>query len=244
MLHAWALVLGLSVAAEGYDHTYAAFDRFLEGAVDDSGVRYDLLASRRALLDAHLAQVAAAPVATFSREEQLALYVNAYNGYTLLTMLDAMPIASIRELDGGKVWSTRTFAVGGGKLTLDAMEHERARKLTDGRVHAVVNCASRGCPPLPPDPLTPGNLERSLDEAARRWVRVNAASVQGSTVRLSKIFSWYAADFTKWGGVDLPNADASQDAAIGFLRAFGGSIGEVATVGWAEYDWALNTAKR
>jgi UDP-N-acetylmuramoylalanine--D-glutamate ligase len=43
----------------------------------------------------------------------VSLYVNAYNGYTLLTMLDAMPVASIRDLDGGKVWSTRTFAVGG-----------------------------------------------------------------------------------------------------------------------------------
>lgn len=234
---------GVALSAEGFDHGYGAFDRFLEGAVSEAGVRYDLLAGRRDLLKAHLDQVAAAPVATFTEAQKLALYVNAYNGHTLATILDALPLGSIRDLDGGKVWSTRTFLVAGERLTLDAMEHERARKLADGRVHAVVNCASKGCPPLPPDPLKADGIEAALDEAARRWVRTNAVVLRGTTVELSKIFSWYATDFTRWGTVDLPFADAQQDAAIGFVRAFGGKLDGVSGASWASYDWSLNVVR-
>ena len=153
VLHIGLLFALWSQPALAFDQSYVAFDAFLQGAVTDEGVRYDLLAKRRELLDAHLEAVATVDASGFDKAERIALMVNAYNGYTLATMLDAMPVDSIRDLDGGKVWSTRRFQVAGRPMTLDAMEHEHARKLADGRVHAVINCASKGCPPLPPTPL-------------------------------------------------------------------------------------------
>jgi hypothetical protein len=237
----WTMVA--SMAGEGFDHDYLEFQRFLSGAVSDSGVDYDTLAGRRAQLDAHLLSVSKADVSTFTKPQQLAFYVNAYNGYTLATILDARPLKSIRELDGGDVWKVRRFAVAGQQLTLNDLEHERARKLTDGRVHAVVNCASKGCPPLPQAPLRAEGLEATLDEAAARWVRSNAYTLDGDDLVLSKIFSWYAVDFTPWAGKDLPSADDAQDAAIGFLQAFSApaSLAEARTVAWGDYDWTLNT---
>ena len=109
-----ALTAPTALADEsGFDHDHATFDRFLDGAVSSSGVDYGALASRRALLDSYLADVASAPVSEFSKTQQLALYVNAYNAYTVKTILDEMPLKSIMDLDGGKVWDKRTFAVAG-----------------------------------------------------------------------------------------------------------------------------------
>lgn len=237
-------LLSLAPAGEspGFDHTYAGLSEVLVGAVSDRGVDYGLLATRKGDLGLFLAEVAAADTSTFSRRQKLAFYVNAYNAYTVATILDEQPVKSIRDLDGGEVWKTRRFAVGGESITLDAMEHQHARKLADGRVHAVVNCASVGCPPLPPAPLVAAGIDAQLDAAARRWVRVNAYETDGSTLRLSRIFEWYAADFAGWAE-GVAAEDPKHAAALGFIQAFG-AVPDHTAVDWAVYDWSLNAAAR
>lgn len=243
-----ALLLVLAARADegAFDHRHALFSRFLEGAVAGESVDYALLASRRSLLEGYLAQVAAAEPAGFDRAQQLALYVNAYNAWTLAIVLDAGPPASIRDLDGGKVWDTRRVRVGGQELTLNELEHQRARALADGRVHAVVNCASRGCPPLPPTPLVPDGIEAQLDDAARRWVRTNALRWDGDTVALSRIFEWYPEDFAGLAQRDLPGVEGAQEQALWFVARFAEPalrdrlLSGAVSATWAEYDWALN----
>lgn len=237
------------VAAPPFDHGHLAFARVLEGAVTPEGaVRYERLREREAALDAYVEGLATAPVSTFSTQEQVAFWVNAYNAITLSVVVDAGPIGSIRELDGGEVWKTRSFQVGGESLTLDQIENERARRLTDGRVHAVLNCASKGCPPLPPEPLVAERVEAQLDVAASRWVGVNAFDVRGDTVYLSALFKWYPGDFEKWRQDAIPGANEAQTRALWFVARFGSpQDAERVTAGayklaWADYDWSLNQA--
>lgn len=244
-----SLILSVALAGEsesGFDHSYADLDAFYDGAVGSSGIDYGTLAKRRDKLDAALAAIRKAPVDSFSSSQKLALYVNGYNAWTLATVLDAMPLTSIMELDGGKVWDTRSFTVGGESLTLNQIENERIRKLGDGRIHAVVNCASKGCPPLPEDPLRPSTAEAQLTAAAKTWAATNAYAIEGSTLKLSKVFDWYAADFTPYVEADLPGLEGKGEAAASFLDDFvsdeqktalhGGTL----TVAWTEYDWSLN----
>ncbi|TVQ93429.1 MAG: DUF547 domain-containing protein [Deltaproteobacteria bacterium] len=228
-----------------FDHDHAAFAGILEGVVQERGVDYEALASQRAELGRYLDGLAEAPLAAFSKEEQLAVWVNAYNAHTLALVLDNPEISSIRDLDGGEVWKRRTFRVGGEDLTLDAMEHERARPLSDGRVHAVLSCAARGCPPLPPSPLRASTHERQLREAATVWVRTNAYKIRGDTLHLSQVFKWYAEDFEPYRR-EVRGADPEQAGAIGFIATF--SPREDAArltagayeVAWEPYDWELN----
>jgi hypothetical protein len=232
--------------ASDFDHSHAALAAVLDGAVSAEGVDYPTLKSRSDQLDAYLGQVEQADPSGWSREQQLALWVNAYNAYTIRTMLDAGPPKSIMDLDGGKVWEKRTFNVAGQQVTLNQMEHEHARKLADGRVHAVVNCASKGCPPLPPQPLTASGQQAQLDAAARRWASTNAFTLDGDTVALSKIFDWYGDDFTSEAGGDLAGVDGKAEHALWFLskhvdeatkeRLLSGEL----TATWQEYDWSLN----
>lgn len=241
------LFVATAALAGGFDHSHAQLGTVLEGVVDARGVDYATLAGRKEALDAYLATVASADPSAFSDAQKLAFYVNAYNGYTLKTMLEAGPPASIRDLDGGKVWEVRTFPVGGASLTLNQMEHEHARKLADGRVHAVVNCASKGCPPLPPKPLVAEGLDAQLDAAAATWAATNAYALDGTTVRLSKIFDWYGDDFVAVPAErDLAGVEGKAEQALWFLAAHVDDatkatlLSGTLSADWNDYDWSLN----
>ena len=236
------MLFAMSVLAQpalAFDHSHATFGHFLEGAVSNSGVDYDALKSKKSELDAYLKQVADAPASSFSHDEQLAFYVNAYNALTLNLVITENP-KSIKDLNGGKVWDERMFSVGRKKMSLNQIEHGHIRKLEDGRIHAVVNCASKGCPPLPPKPLTPTGIQSQLDAAARNWVATNAYEMKGSTALLSKVFNWYGDDFTR-----LPAGTSStedkQKAAVEFIGKYGGDASAATQFEWAPYSWARNS---
>src|SRR5262249_19882120 len=145
--------------------------------------------------------------------------VDAYDALTIEVVLDQKPARSIMEVDGGKLWSTRQFQVAGRSRTLDDVETE-ARALGVPRVHAALNCASRGCPPLPPTPLTGDHLDDELDAAARHWVATDAYTLTGDTIALSHVFEWYAGDFASYASPGIPGADAKQSAALHFIATY------------------------
>lgn len=233
-------------SALAFDHAHADLKTFLAGAVSPQGVDYGALAGRRDVLARYIEGVKTADVGGWSRAQKLSLYVNAYNAYTLQVMLDNGPPASIRDLDGGKVWTTRRFVVAGESLTLNDLEHERARPLSDGRVHAVVNCASKGCPPLPATPLTPDGQSAQLDRATRTWAATNAFTLSGTRIGLSSIFDWYAEDFTSANQGDLAGVDGKHENALWFLSRYVDDatretlLSGTLTATWQPYDWSIN----
>ncbi|MFK7930766.1 MAG: DUF547 domain-containing protein, partial [Myxococcota bacterium] len=215
----------------------------------DGLVRYGTLRSREDKLDAYVASLAQAPVDTFDKNQKLAFWVNAYNAITLAIVVDNPQIKSIRDLDAGEVWKTRTFTVGGASLNLDQIEHERARKLTDGRVHAALNCASVGCPPMPPKPMAASTVQGQLNRASAQWVRGNGIQQRGDTLYISEIFKWFPGDFQAYRKDAVPGANEAQTRALWFAAKFSDDeLGRRYTAGalaveWSTYDWALNQAK-
>jgi len=211
------------------------------GSVDYAGLKAS------GALDGYLEQLATAPEPA-GRDEKMAFWINAYNALTLDLIADNYPLSSIRDLDGGDPWGTRRFPVAGREVTLNDIEHSILRPMGDARIHAAVNCASRGCPPLASTAFTGSGLDRQLDDVARRWIRTNGVTIDSSagTVGLSKIFEWYGDDFLgAYGGTDIPGVDGKQEAALNFAARYlpdqatwiqqGGY-----TVTFSDYSWALN----
>ncbi|MEZ4317016.1 MAG: DUF547 domain-containing protein [Myxococcota bacterium] len=228
----------LSQPALAFDHQHSNFAKFLDGAVSNEGVDYGALKGRKELLTTYLDEVANASVSSFSKDEKLAFYVNAYNAITLNLILTENP-KSIQDLDGGKVWDQRSFPVGRAKMTLNQIEQDNVRKLENGRIHAVVNCASKGCPPLPPKPLVPTGIQAQLDEAAKRWVSTNAFKLDGDIAQLNKIFLWYGDDFSSMAKGTASEAD-KQKAGAEFITKYGGDLSAAKKFEWREYDWSVN----
>ena len=109
-----------------------------------------------------------------SPQEQKAFWINAYNLLTLDLIVDHPQISSIRELHNGEPWKKESFVVSGQSITLDEIEHKILRPLGDPRIHAAINCASKGCPPLQPFAYQGNQLNTQLDVACRNWMATNA----------------------------------------------------------------------
>ncbi|MDP2309869.1 MAG: DUF547 domain-containing protein [Pseudomonadota bacterium] len=242
------MLLSLVALAHALDPSHAKLQKVLDARLSGGRVDYAALEAAPADLDAYLAEVAAAPVASLSAADKKALYINAYNAYTLDLIADNFPLASIRDLDFGLVWDIRKFNVGGAMLTLNDIEGKNLRNLGDPRIHAAVNCASLGCPPIAPKVYTGTGLDAQLDAASRAWA--STATLSGTTLTVNKIFDWYGDDFTPTFGsarFDIPGLSGKEEAAANFIAHFSTTPARAEalrkggyTVTFADYSWKVN----
>lgn len=234
------LLSGLALALDA-----SAYQQVLDRHLGPSGFDYAGLHAAPATLDGYLAALRDAPLAGLARAERTATWINAYNALTLDLVAEAWPLASIRDLDGGKVWDTRRFRVGGQELSLNQLEG-LLRAEGDPRIHGALNCASRGCPPLSPTVYAGPTLEPQLAEAGRRLAAT--ARVEGGVLYASHVFEWYGEDFVPaWGTAraDLPRLSGRDEAVANFVAAHAPALasavrGQVTRVDWLPYDWAVN----
>lgn len=229
-----------------FDHS--AFDDLLATHVDAHGVvDYDAFA-RSADFRGYLDQLARADLAPLSESERLALWINAYNAYTIELINQHGERESIRNINrtlgflkGKGPWQEPIATVAGHTYTLDQIEHEIIRKRFDEpRIHFALVCAALGCPPLRREAYTGARLDAQLDDQARRFLlrspEKNRVDVEARRVYLSPIFDWYGEDF----GRDA--AEVGQYLA----RYFTGPEQELLRSGdfrieYTHYDWTLNS---
>lgn len=239
------MLILLLPAALAFDHSpwQQVLDTHVNAAHD---VDY-AAANDSAVLEAYVASLAAAP-APSGGDATLAFWMNSYNALTVDLIADSWPLKSIRDLDDGNPWEARKFTVAGREVTLNDIEHKILRPLGDPRIHAGVNCASRGCPPLHRTAFSESNVQAELASASKVWTNSSGVKLdkEGGKLSLNKIFDWYGDDFVKAGPVDLPGIEGKPEAALSFMLPFlppadaawvkaGGY-----TVDWRPYSWSVN----
>lgn len=232
-------------AAAALDHS--DYQGVLSAQVNAKGdVDYAAVQASGAL-DAYLTalQTAAEPSEQAAR---MAFWINAYNALTIDLIADNFPLSSIRELDGGDPWESRRFTVAGQLVTLNHIEHMILRPMGDARIHAAVNCASRGCPPLYPVVFTSAGLTEQLSAASTAWLTGNGVTINPdtNTVSLSKIFEWYGDDFVPAIDVDIPGVEGSQEGALNFVIRYMPQHADYLraggyTISYSSYDWGINS---
>lgn len=250
------------LSAESFDQRYSAYAELLRAHVVDARVDYARLQSNRATLDAvagTFASVTAGQLESWSEEDQIAFWINAYNVFTLTAIVDHYPIVwrwrnlftltpwnSIRQIPG--VWSDLRWSVAGTEKTLDQIEHETLRtQYQEPRIHVAINCASISCPPLGTEPYVGERLDRQLILASRDYLASDRGlQVDGSTLRLSSIFDWYGDDFIEDYAHLVDGGSEKERAVLGLVAAYGPpdavklAQSESAMVKYLSYDWALN----
>ena len=140
----------------------------------------------------------------WSKKEQLAFLINAYNAWTVELVLSGYPrIESIKDLGTllKSPWKKRFVTLFGTLFSLDDIEHTLIRgtgNFNEPRIHFAVNCAAQSCPPLWNHAYTAENLESSLEKRTRAFINnSNYNSLSSNSAQVSKIFDWYNADFGK-----------------------------------------------
>ncbi|HRI28472.1 MAG TPA: DUF547 domain-containing protein [Chitinophagales bacterium] len=175
----------------------------------------------------------------WTREEQMAYWINAYNAFTIALIIKNYPIQSIKNITRGpnipfvnSPWDIQFITIENRLYDLNAIEHQILRGyFKDPRIHFAINCASKSCPNLMPQAFTAQNLNAQLDSAARFFLADTTKNkITPHAVQLSKIFSWFKADFTR-----------HHSSLIGYLNQYAPiTINPSASVSYMEYNWQLN----
>ncbi len=228
----------LHAAPENPDAAYTAL---LRKYVSPAGVRYAAWKANGPDLQAledYTRMIAQTDVATLSRNDQLAFYINAYNAWTLHNVLAAYPIGSIQDVYPLFGFFTRkTITVSGEKMSLNKLEHDIIiDRFKEPRIHAAINCASHSCPWLPNEVFTGAQLDAQLTTHFTNFVTKNplalSVSQGGKSVALSSIFKWNEKDFQPHGGT------------LAYINQFRKKkLPSNIQITFQDYDWNLNEAK-
>lgn len=237
------LALGLFVLPPAYavpsgiDHQ--SWDELLQkyvdarGLVDYSGWHGSV--EDRQELDAYLEQYAPADQAQATGDEATAALINAYNAFTIRFILENFPTESIQLLDSP--FDGKRHRLDGELLSLDDIEHQLLRPSIGWKVHSVVVCAARSCPPLLDRAYFGHDWEEKMRERYRLWLGredLNRIRPEANRVELSKIFDWYSEDFRGEHSVRSILARFGPEEHKEFLES-----GKY-RIGYLDYHWGLN----
>lgn len=236
--------------------------------VDDKGlVDYKTLDRKSLKLKALLREFAKLDPKEYerwSKEDKIALWINAYNLQMLNVITKNYPIESsrilrlfwppdsIRHIKG--IWTDYKFMVMGEQFWLREVEQRFFRKQFDEpRLFFAICDASLSSPPLRKEPYRGEELDKQLEDQVKRFL----SSPQGfridkkaQTVYVSAILdsSWFGREFTSKYGTNKKFKDQQPvtRAVLNFITKYVSeesvSFLEVEdySVKYIKYDWRLN----
>ncbi len=210
--------------------SHEAFDKLLKAHVSSTGVvDYAGMKSNMAALDGYIAQLRENPARnSWSKDEQLAYWINAYNAHTIKLILDNYPVKSIKDINGGKPWDKTWIKLGDKTYSLNNIENDIIRPtFKEPRIHFAVNCAAKSCPPLHNRAWTASNLESTFESSTKKFINnANYNQISASEAKISSIFDWYGGDF---GDVKA------------YINKYSNTkLNSSAKIGFGNYDWNLN----
>ncbi len=206
---------------------------FFKQNVSNGKVNYSSIKSNPSALNDLLEIAAHASVSKSNPKEFKAFYINSYNLAVIKGITEKYPVASPLKIGG--FFDAKKFTIANKKVTLNGIENNvlRANFPKEARFHFALVCAGLGCPPIISEAYTPSKLESQLQR--QTVIAINNPSfikVNGSKVKISKIFEWYAKDFKQFGPY------------VTFLNKYRKTpIDAKAKVSFYEYDWTLNDLK-
>lgn len=238
--------------SQSFDPSHRAWGALLKEdvVVLDGGkasrVRYAGLAREHARLRAYLDALSGVPRQEFdrwSRQEQTAFLINAYNAFTVEKVLTRYPdLRSIRDFGRlfGDPFKDRFFRLLGEPASLDDIEGTLRKRFHEPRIHFALNCASIGCPMLREEAYVAGRLEAQLDEQAMRFLSDRSRNrFANGHLEVSKIFDWYGEDFEPRAAFFARYAKVLADEPAAQKRIEEGK----APLSFLDYDWSLNDSK-
>lgn len=185
--------------APGAELLHRPLDQILDTNVRDGLVYYRALKGERGRLDRYVASLNV-PVATYqgwSRPQQIAFWVNAYNAFVLETVINHYPMrGTIRQIPGA--FDKNTWRAAGKTVTLDEIEKTYIHEFRDPRLYFALGRGAVGSGRLRSEAYTAERLEKQLADIENEFVtnrymyRVDKLT---NTISLTPIISWREADF-------------------------------------------------
>lgn len=197
----------IAQAPEPVPSLHRSFDQLLDLNVRDGLVYYRALKSDRGRLDRYVASLNV-PRATYdnwSREEQMAFWLNGYNAIVLQTVINQYPIrgkaegypsSSIRQIPGA--FERAKHRLAGQSLTLDEIEKTILPPFKEPRLYLALGRGAVGSGRLRSEAYVASQLASQLNSVQSEFVNDrNMWRIDRLTGRISvtPIVSWREAEF-------------------------------------------------
>jgi len=169
------------------------------------------------------------PDKSWSENEKLAYWINAYNAFTIALIIEHYPTKSIMDIKNA--WDIDFIHLGNKTYTLNDIEHQIIRKEFDEpRIHFVLVCAAISCPVLLNEAYISAKLDQQLQHQGELFINdPSKNSIKANKANVSQLFNWFGDDFTKNGSL------------IDYLNQFSEiKLDPNATIDFLEYNWDLN----
>jgi hypothetical protein len=181
------------------------FNSVLKQYVKDGLVDYKGMCSDKRLND-YLTEIAAFNPDGLSRPDEIAFWLNAYNGYMLKIVCDHYPLKNLNQLHfgglmtaallGRTVWDKPVAVVGGKKYNLKTIDHGIIRsRFSDPRLQFGMACGAVSCPPLRSEVYVGSKLDEQLSEQTKKFftsASFNTFDLKDKKAQLSPLMNWNA----------------------------------------------------
>lgn len=214
--------------ATTFSHT--KWNQLLKQHVSENGVvDYQKFKTNKTTLAEYIFELSKnTPTNTWSKNQKLAYWINAYNALTVDLIIKNTPLKSIKDIK--KPWNIRLWKLGEKWYNLEDIEHQILRKMDEPRIHFAIVCASYSCPKLLNKAYTANHIERQLEMATKTFINDSKRnSITSNKLSLSKIFKWFAKDFKQNGSL------------IDFINQYTSiPVSKNAKISYKNYNWELN----
>ena len=187
------------VPAPGADPLHRPFDQILDTNVRDGMVYYRALAASRGALDRYVSSlnVPAATYEKWSKPQQMAFWVDAYNAFVLQTVVSHYPLhGTIRSIPGA--FDKIAWRAAGRSVTLDQIEKTILPDFKEPRLYLALGRGCLGSGRLRSEAYTAERLDKQLADIQTEFVNnthMYRLDRLTNTVSVTPIFSWREADF-------------------------------------------------
>jgi hypothetical protein len=240
---------------------HASLDVILDTYVREGLVYYRALRAERGRLDAYASNldVPAAALEGWSRPEQAAFWLNAYNAAVLRTVVNAYPIKgtapqypsnSIQHVPGA--FGAKRHRIGGRLLSLEDIEKQILPTFDDPRMFFALGRGALGGGRLRSEAFTAKRLEQQLAAVAAECVSRHECfrfDPAADRVEISPIFGWRQAEFARaWPGdvATFPKRSPIELAVLQMVLPHvlpseaRGLTRNTFAVAYSAFDWRLN----
>ena len=185
--------------APGAELLHRPLDQILDVNVRDGLVYYRALKSDRGRLDRYAASLNVTPAAyqAWSKGQQMAFWVNAYNAFVLQTIVNHYPLkGTVKQIPGA--FDRNTFRAAGRSVTLDQIEKTILPEFKEPRLFLALGRGAIGSGRLRSEAYTAERLEKQLADIQAEFVtnrqlfRVDRLANQ---ISITPIMSWREAEF-------------------------------------------------
>lgn len=185
--------------APGAELLHRPLDQILDVDVRDGLVYYRALKSERGRLDRYVASlnVPAATYQGWSKPQQMAFWLDAYNAFVLQLVINHYPLhGTIKQIPGA--FDKTVWRAAGRAVTLDQIEKTILPEFKDPRLYLALGRGAVGGGRLRSEAYTGDRLEKQLADIQSDFVNdrhLYRLDRGANTISITPIVSWHDAEF-------------------------------------------------